>query len=476
MKKLISLGLASAMVASMASSVFATTIGNGSMSDLKVYKLIGDATSTVGLKSETVKDQTINGASFTDCIYITGTNTDKVKLVFGVSNTCLFGKTASKPANQQIIQAASSSPIKKTAQGNFTNRGVTFTVGSFKTNSGHGEYNGTQGVTITFTNSSTSDQYAANTVTLTDINGVTRSFNVVTKACALDKDDTSAADVDANDEGYRDFSDGTKLKNGHAIFASTLKEMIGKGKYCFYGDNGVNILTSVSQATVNNGKTTFNAVLSTDTALDSRYNANGSGKILKLQSNFLPLENRQVNIDFENAKVVDLVGTDFADKITNGGIKRLYVYPIDQAGYDSLAKASGNDGLINTDNVISANVSSSKVVFNLPKDITDVIISLKELDTTSLPAIPGVTVSNDAAASEAANEIIAPVVNDAADVVSSNSQEVAPSVVNAPILTSVPAATNAGQQNTGASDVVTLAIALVAISMGAAATVAFKRS
>lgn len=399
-----------------------------------------------------------------------------------MSNEVLFGTgtSSTKPHDQKIIPAASSSAIKKAASGEFTNRGVSVETKKEKVLTTAGEYTGAYSVLVKFTNTSSSDQYSAWDITLRAADGNTKEFKLVTVARAMDSSDVSKADVDVTEDGYREYADNAALKNGAVVTAAELKEMVGKGNYKFAGISGVDVLSPVSQATVNEGRATYSVTLGTDTALDSRYNAEGTGKVLKLSIPFFKNENRKVNIDVDNQKVIDLLGTDLADKIVNGSLKRLYVYPINASGYETLAKASGNDGIINTDEVISATVSDSKIVFDMKKGITDVMISTKEIDTAKLPAVAGVSIPEETATSDAANEIVAPVISDettssvvAAPTVIGATDETP--VVSAPVLTEVPASTNAGQQNTGANDVVVLAIALAVMSMAAAGVVASKK-
>ena len=59
----------------------------------------------------------------------------------------------------------------------------------------------------------------------------------------------------------------------------------------------------------------FTIVLSTDADLDERYSADGAGKIFKLEVPFLENEKREIDIDFENKMVKDLIGYDFSGKI-----------------------------------------------------------------------------------------------------------------------------------------------------------------
>ena len=475
MKKLISLGVVSAMVASLSTAAFATqkkAVDN--LDGIKVYALNGDSTNTRNLSPLTIENnKSFNGGTFNNAIVISGKNSDTKKIVFGLSQTCIFGKATSKPANQEIVEAKSgTNGIKVAKDGTFTNAsGLTAkAVTNMKINSGSGDYSGAYGVNIAFTNSATSDKYAAYTITLTDVEGHTKNITLLMSSTGLDKDDTSDAEVDADESGIKEFSSGASLKNGYAIFPATLKEMVGKGQYKFVGTNGVNVLSSVSQATVNAGKTEYKTELTVDSNLSARYDKEGTGKVMKLCCPFLSLETRKINIDCEHQKVIDLLGTDFCDKISNGNIKRLYVYPIHQEGLDSLAKASGNDGLINTDEVISATVSDSKIAFTLPKDMTDVMISLKELDTTKLTAIPGVSIPES---TTPANEVVAPVGTE--DVTSVVAPSVVAPSVSAPVLDRAPVATNGTQQDTGASDVVVVAIALAAISMVGAGVFASKK-
>lgn len=474
MKKIFSLGIVASMVATMGVASFATTdTTKGTIKDLVPYLLEGDATAMSSAKELKIQSGKINNAELTNYVLVTGAvnnpnGTNKKKIVFGLSGNknVVFGKQTGKPVNQEIVRAATSNAIKKTTYNVFsTNGGTTVTTASAKVSAGSGEYTGAAAINIEFTNSSTNDRYAGYQITLTDAAGNTRNITLVTKALGIDKDDISNTDADKNDDNLLEYAGGSYLSNNHPVSLAELKAMVGKGKYVFYGANGINVSTSVSQASVNEGATKFNATLGLDTSLDSRYNADGNGKVFKLSSPFLTQENRQVNIDCSHQKVINLLGTDFCDKVSNGVYRRFYIYPIDAKGYDTLANASGNDGVINTENVITATVSDSKIAFNMPKGVSEVLVSLKEIDTDKLPSVPGITVGD----TDATNEIVAPVLDTTSSVVE------APVVATAPVLATAPAATNAGQQNTGVSDVTVLAIALATISMAAAGVVASKK-
>lgn len=488
MKKMISLGVVSTMVASMSSvASFATTTTSSSysMNKLNAYVLNDDSTRTAGLKNAIVKEKNVNGINFTgNVIYLEGSNTETKTIVFGASTTCIFGNKHNNPAAQEIIQSANSKPIKSAKEGSFKSNSGSLV--QLKTNNltvnvgaGIGDYTKACGLVVNFNNTSSSDRYAAYTLTLTDSDKKQGTYTLVTKAFAFDKDDTSKISGDVNeDTGAIDYNDGAPINNGECISVPTLKEGLNK-KCAFYGKNGVNVLATISKATVDEGRTLFNTTLTLDSSLNSRYNADGTGKVMRLQVPFFHLENREINIDCENSSVINLLGTELADRIIDGLVKKMYVYPINEAGYNSLARASGNDGLINTAEVITANIKGSKVVFTLPKEVTDVMISLKEIDTTTLPAIPGVSVSEDV--TSAANEITAPIV--ATDESTSNiniasaTTPITPEVVSAPVLTEKPAATNAGTQNTGvARGMVACACAAIVAMAAAVVTTVSKKS
>lgn len=476
-RKLVSFGVVSAMVSAMASSAFAVvdvtgTTGN-TFAALKPFVISGDSSTLKGVSPTELETKIVNGYSYNG-IHLKGSNTDVYKIYFGISNDTLFGtgSSSTKPKNQNVILAASSNGIKKDNSGEFTNRGVDISTNRQKVTTKTGEYAYACCVSVTFKNTSSNDQYGAYDITLKGAKGDERVFKLTTTSYGMDSSDVSKADVEVTEDGYRSYADDTKLRNGAVITVAELKEMVGKGNYKFTGISGVNLLSSVSQATVNEGRAVYSVTLGTDTALEARYNAEGTGKVLKLSVPFFKNENRKVNIDVDDQKVIDLLGTDIADKIVNGSVKRLYVYPINASGYETLANASGNDGVINTDEVISATVSDSKIVFEMKKGITDVMISLKEIDTAKLPAVAGVSIPETT--SDAANEIVAPIISDEAtsDVVASI---VSAPVVEAPVMTQEPATTNAKPQNTGANDVVVLAIALATMSMAAAGVVASKK-
>lgn len=478
MKKLVSLGIVSAMVATMAAPTFAVKEVNGDINNIRAY-ILEDQAINLTEKNE-MKPGTVHfqEADYSNAIQITAENSHTYKIVFGLSKTCPFGGNSSKPANQTILRANSGSPVVKGNNELPGSAGVTVKKVKFpKINAGSGDYTQAYGVEVVGTNSSSTIRHSVYPITLQDANGHSTIIRLCITAPAFDKDDTSDGEADTTDDGFREFAGGQELYNGYTIGSATLKEMQGKGNYRFKGAKGVDILASVSKATVDAGKTSFNASASLDSNLDARYNADTNGKVFKLSVGMFPAESRQVNIRCDSPAIIDLLTTDFCDKIIDGVIKKLYVYPIDAKGYESLANASGNDGLIDTDKVITATVTDGKISFTLPKDVTEVMISQKEIDTTKLAAIPGVSVPETTSAT---NEIAAPVIDTTSEtaatseVVAPVATATAPTVVSSPVLSSVPAGSGAAQ-NTGASDVIAVAIALAAISMAAAGVVASKK-
>ena len=478
MKKLVSLGIVSAMVATMAAPTFAVKDVDGKINDIKAYILEDEATSLSSTKEIVPGSITFQGLTCDKAISITARNSHTYKIVFGLSKTCPFGtgSSSTKPTAQTIFRASSSNSVVRGANELSGSTGIDISRCKFdKINAGSGDYSSAQGVKIVGRNSSTRERYSVYPITLKDANNNKTTIKLCITAPAFDKDDTSDAEVDMTEDGYRDFANGTLLYNGHTIGAGTLKEMYGQGNYKFTGAKGVDVLASVSKATLDAGKTSFNASVSLDSNLDARYNADKTGKIFKLTVGMFPAESRQVNIKCDNQTVIDLLTTDFCDKVIEGAIKKFYVYPIDAKGYESLANASGNDGLIDTDKVITATVSDGKISFTLPKDVTEVMVSQKEIDTTKLAAIPGVSVPETTT-----NEITAPVIDitsgtaTTSEVVAPVATATAPTVVSSPVLSSVPAGSGAAQ-NTGASDVIAVSIALAAISIAASGVVASKK-
>ena len=468
MKKLISFGVVSAMVASMSTAAFAMTeVAGKTAADLNVYQLQENSTVFSKATKLTVSDVTQNNCSFSNAIQIKGTNPDFVTLAFGISSTCPFAKFQTKPAGMEVLKIASSSPVKRVKEGTFNNSGVTCEVGTKKlTVDKYGEVS-MPVVTIDFTNTSTKDRDAAFIITLKDAAGNTKDIKLVTLAGAFDGEDVSAAEVDKNDDGVREFNDGTVIGNGYPVSAATLKTMNSKGgKYQFNLNTGVSIVASISKSTVNAGRTDISAETKADNALTERYD----GVVGLVDIPALSQEDRAVNVDIDNNNVIKAFGSDFCDKLLSGDVKRVYGYAVNDNGYNALAEASGNDGLVNTDEVIAVAFKDNKLVFNVPAGVTKVMLTTKEVDTTKLPAIPGVVVSD---ATVAANEVTAPVITDET-AATSTAPVVAPSVVSAPIMDNVPA-TASTVANTGANDVVVLAIALAAISMTAAGAVAYRK-
>ena len=480
MKKLVSLGIVSAMVATMAAPTFAVKPASGNINDIHVFVFSDDANNNLKTATElTPQKITFQGLNYDRAVNITATNSNKYNIVFGLSNECPFGTgtSAVAPSNLQVLKAANSKSVVKGGNELSGTTGVEITTQSIKINTVHGEYTKAQGIVIKGRNSTPLERYSVYPITLKDINNNTTTIRLCITAPGFDKDDTSDAEGTVSDEGkYIDYADGKPLNDGYTIGYKTLLEMFkNHGQYRFVGAKGVDVLSSVSKATVEAGQTSFKASAYTDVNLDARYNANQDGKIFRVSVGMFPDENRMINIKFDNKHIYDLLSADFCDKILEGSIKKLYVYPINAEGYESLANASGNDGLIDTDKVIVAKIQDGKAIFSLTKGITEVMISQKEIDTTKLAAIPGVSVPETTT-----NEITAPVIDitsgtaTTSEVVAPVATATAPTVVSSPVLSSVPAGSGAAQ-NTGASDVIAVSIALAAISMAAAGVVASKK-
>ncbi len=489
MKKLVSLGVVSAMVASMMSIVPAVhgmeEITDKKLSDMNVFELkdVNESLSSRSMAKATRLDMSVkteDGVSLKDCVVVSGSQPTETLLVFGVSKTALFAKHAKKPETMPFFRCASKSPVKCTTYSGISNAGgISCSSTTAKVNVvGFGEV-AVPVVKIKYTNTSSNDKRSVFTVTLKDYNNNEREIHVIATANGIDHEDTSAAEVEKNDAGIREYNDGTQMSSGTIITSANLREMVGKGEYQFTTEGGVSMVASITKAIADAGKTPFIAEVEADAHLLGRYKESGAVGTLYAPT-FKDSAKRKVNIDFNNSIVRSVYGEDFCVKVSDGDFNKLYVYPVSESGRGALiANASGNDGVIDTDKVISVTPLDGVIAFTMDQGVERVLISTKEIDVEKLPAVSGVEIP--AASTAADNEITAPSLDSVIASESSISGAasaasiVAPSIVSAPIMDVAPAATNAGQQNTGASDVVTLAVVLAVISMAAAGAVAYKK-
>ena len=65
-----------------------------------------------------------------------------------------------------------------------------------------------------------------------------------------------------------------------------------------------------------------------DNALDSRYGKDCSESIMRVNMPFLQLENRNISINFDNSKVISVLGDNVCEKIYCSSIPKTYVYNI----------------------------------------------------------------------------------------------------------------------------------------------------
>ena len=477
MKRLISLGVVSTMVASMSAVSFAqTTALNQSkykIGELEAYVVSNNATSLKGANNVAKKDA--NGNQRIDLTCAQG---DEISLVFGASvdgKRYLFAGVDTKTSNE-IVQSARKNAISyKKISGSG--------AGEFSSNTRTIDgVNRVNSLKFKISNTTTKDKSCVWELTVQDIYGNIGKYTLNITATGVVRDDVSNVDVEPVDgEDYREYKSGAAINNGQLVTAAEIKFMVGKGNYLFYNSNGINLLTSATNATPKEDFLYRTSIL-TDSVIEDRYNIDSKNKIFTLDvPAFSSERNRKINIDCDNSNIQSLFGSALIDDINSGKVKKMYVYSVNTDGYNTLSKASTfkSDGIIDQA-LESASIEDSKVVFSVPKGVTKVVISTQEIDTTGLPAVAGVSVSEDV--TSAANEITAPIVatNESTsniNIASATTPITAPEVVSAPVLTEKPAATNAGTQNTGvARGMVACACAAIMAMAAAVVTTVSKKS
>jgi hypothetical protein len=487
MKKVISLGITSAMVASISSVSFANKAaeGNFSINDLKPYVLSDGAERMDGAEEKKFTVVDFRDGKYEDAVQLTVETGHKKTVVFGLSKTCPFAKYDKKVKPlTQVVYPANTSGQTAIKKGNNLMSGIAAAVNvsvstSTKVYAGQIDQASVCAVTFEGTNSTKTDRYSVWPITLKDAKGGDRVVNFCIEVPGINKEDAYEADVDLNEDSVREYNNGTALRNGEYITTANLRKMKELGsKYMVKSANGIEIRTAISKATVEAGDIKFSAEIKTDAKLSERY-ADEKGKIFRVAIPAFEKEKRTVNILAGESVVSKVLGTELSEKIGNNLVKTMYAYPINADGYDKLASASGNDGIIDTSAAIAVKVVDERIVFDMPAGVTDVMLSTVEIDTTKLAAVPGVSVP-ETSSEAAVNEIVAPTIGETTSVVPPVVSEVSTPAIEAPFveapaesvesqakLEKAPAGTIA--QNTGANDIVTMAIALTAILVAAAA-------
>lgn len=427
-KKLISLGLVSAIMSCLMLNIFAADATSQNVSQMFALwnknDVLGKAATSTGFSSGTngrltarnagtvVNDITMNDSYY----YLEGNNTDSVKLIFGSSSTTLVANStgANKGDNYRGITPlkATLSNLSYTKNSTFTSSAISISKGTYTVNVGSGDYNYVLGFEIKFNNKSKNDAFA-----MYDLSVAGKTFKVVAHSTANDTTDTSAADHDPDENGIIPYSGtDTKLANGAVIYQPTLNFMYQKGaSYGIKMNNGVEyIISKVSKATSDAGNLTLNYNIGKDAILIDRYGQAAGGNILSLDvvSGFTN-EKIKYNIDLSNEDVLQTITDAQSDRWSDG--RKIYVYVVNKANLETAANASAADGIIDSQKMIVGTISDGKVVFDVPAKYFDntkekLMIALKEIDIASLPAINGVSTELDSTG--ASNEIVAPIVSD----------------------------------------------------------------
>ncbi len=495
MKRLISLGVVSTMVASMSAVSFAVdanagnvnkafVLWNGNTTLGKTTTASGNSSGTNGLLTLKPAGTVINGVTMNEDVYLLeGNNTDSADVVFGASSTALVVNStgASRGNNYRGVTPLKSSisNLSYTKNSTFSSNAISIAKSTCSVNVGSGEYSYALGFRIKLNNKSKLDAYA-----MYDLTVAGKSFKLVVHSFANDTADTSAAMYDVDENGVRPYG-GTDAKyaNGTVIYAATLKVMNeDSGAYGIQMKNGLSLIISkVMKATAEAGNLTLNYTVGKDAALADKYAelAGGNPLVLDVISGFTN-EAIKYNIDLSNTEVLKAITDAQVDRWVDG--KKVYAYVVNKANLDTAANASATDRIINSERMIVGKIVDGKIVFDVPAKYFDntkekLMVTLKEIDFSNLK-----TVSEDV--TSAANEIIAPIIptNDSTsniNVASATPITATPEVVSGSdkTLNNEPAATNAGTQNTGvARGMVACACAAIMAMAAAVVTTVSKKS
>jgi hypothetical protein len=77
-----------------------------------------------------------------------------------------------------------------------------------------------------------------------------------------------------------------------------------------------------------------------DNSLSARYGNTDEYRITRIETPFLNTEAGKISINCENTNVINLLGNNICDSIIGSSVSRIYVYPINEKGYEALAKGS----------------------------------------------------------------------------------------------------------------------------------------
>ena len=157
---------------------------------------------------------------------------------------------------------------------------------------------------------------------------------VVNKGDRFSKDEFCGEIIDDEDDNGAATVGTVKKLNEQKLDASSLKKMTKVDSYLFSSAYGVTIapypayLPGMSKQDI--------TMRTIDTDLSCRYNT--TENLMRLKAPFLNTEARKISINCENTNVINLLGNNICDSIIGSSVSRIYVYPINEKGYEALAK------------------------------------------------------------------------------------------------------------------------------------------
>ena len=346
----------------------------------------------------------------------------------------------------------------------------TITLSNGTTHNATGSLNKPLLLRITFSNELKNNAYGFYDVKV----GNNENIRIIAESRATEEDTSKVAtNKDADSATYK-FNEGEKVPDPLILGAESLKIM-SNGNYfpqeISFQTNGLSIaVNTLSPSTLEESMRLSYKLAAKHDWLSNHYNSNGDMKTLFItpESGFYR-EAVTYNVDTQTSNVIESWKGE------------VYAYIVNKANIDQAARSSSTDGLVSDDKCFEGKYKDGTLAFTIPggkcepgRDI--IMISSKKLDIAKLPVIPGLT-SDELSAPLPENTILAPIVEPVASAAPIDSITPVTSADSNAALTTAPEPTHGkGTASTGEVDMFAVALVVAVLSTVAAGTVAFKKN